>query len=75
MAQNRHALCNRLDLGKLVRDKDDASALFDDALHLAEELLHLIGGQYRGRFVEHENPDPVRKAANNLHALPERHRE
>ena len=54
LAQDRAAVGDLHDLVELMRDKQDALALFCEVFHDLHELLDLLRGEHRGRLVENK---------------------
>ena len=75
VAQHRHAVGQREDLGHAVADVDDADAARAQAAHHVEQALHVGLGQCRGGLVHHQHARRLRQRACDLDALPVRHRQ
>ncbi len=73
--QHGHAVGDVEHLVELVRDEHDAGAVrLQRAQHL-EQVLRLLGGQHRGRLVQHEHLRAAEQRAEDLHALLRAHTE
>ena len=55
VAQHRDAMADAIDLVETMRDVDDRHAAGDQPLHQREQLVHLAGGQRRGRLVHDQH--------------------
>ena len=55
LAQDAHAVGNLHDLIELVGDEEDGFAFAGKLLHRGHQLLDLLRGEHRGRFVEDED--------------------
>ena len=67
--QDGHAVGDVEHLVELVRDEDDRRALGRQRAQDAEQVLRLLGGEHRGRLVEHEHLRAAEQRAQDLHAL------
>ena len=55
VAQHHHAIGDLEDLVQTMRDVDDADPPVAQAAQSDEQSYHLVGGQARGRLVEHDD--------------------
>ncbi len=68
-AQHRGALAQRAHLVELVADEQDAAALGRQPAQGHEQLVGLLRGKHRGRFVEDQQADVLHQATYDLHPL------
>ena len=64
------AVAQGADFAELVADKQNAAALGGEPAQGDEQIVGLLRGQHRSRFVEDQQADVLHQAANDFHPLP-----
>ncbi len=73
VAQYRHPVADVQDFVQFVADEDQAVAVLGHLAQGDKEVVHLLRGEYRGRFVQNQQGRPPIEGFHDLHPLPLAH--